>query len=359
MSNAEAVAEPGLTETKTSVKSQTPAKPSLGSRIKDAVIRIEQDFAVLKLSILSVLGTLVVAYFQDLSAYQAKVAEQAKEDTTAATDTFKLTSNTLSAAITLQSLLFYDFFHGVSQNAVGDKTALTSKNAQDLYKPYEDAAAALHENANVLARQVEINLDWASNLSRDPAVDTSFGQDPISTSYLGAVDFDCDTDMPKFARNDHTLVKTKGKKSLTVDWYSAKHNVLTIAYCFDVTHKTRMEIVRQWASQSTLSNDQITAFFKNGADKDLQNKLDSEVVRLNDFMSRAMNEIEGIRVKYRPTGFYCDLPGVTQALDFFGNAQAAKASDAAAGYAGKPDQAAKSSAAVKFVNPCTPVRLRV
>lgn len=355
MSNAEAVAEPGLTETKTSAKSQTPAKPGLGSRIKDAVIRIEQDFAVLKLSILSVLGTLIVAYFQDLSAYQAKVAEQAKEDTTAATDTFKLTSNTLSAAITLQSLLFYDFFRSVRQNVVGDKTALTSKNAQDLYKPYEDAADALHENVNVLARQVEINLDWASNLNRDPAVDTSFGQDPISTSYLGAVDFDCDTDMPKFAGNDHTVVKTKGKKSLTIDWYSAKHNVLTIAYCFDITHKTRMEIVRQWASQSTLSNDQISAFFKNGDDKDLQSKLDSEVVRLNDFMSRAMNEIEGIRVKYRPTGFYCDLPGVSQALEFFGNLSNSGESPAPAGLDKLP---ANSSSAIKFVNPCTPVRLR-
>ncbi len=264
---------------------------------------------------------------------------------TAATDTFTHTSNTLSTAVTLQSLLFYDYFRAVKSNAGDDKNALMSKNAQDLYKPYEDAAAALHENVNVLARQVEINLDWASDVSRDPATDTSFNIDPISTSFLGAVDFDCDTDTPKFSKSDHTVVKTKDGKSLTIDWYSAKHNVLTIAYCFDVTHKTYMETVRAWASQSSLPKDQIAAFFSAGKDKKLQSQLDTEVVRVNDFMSRAMNEIDGIRVKYRPTGFYCDLPGVSQAMDFFGKL-------------GRTDKSATAGGSSK-PNPCTPVRLRV
>jgi len=312
--------------------SSTTAKSGLWQRIKGAIIRTEKEYAFLKgLTVLSFFGTLVGAYFQDLSAYQNKVSAQAKEDMTAATDTFKQTANTLSTAITLQSLLFYDFFHGVNLNVGDDKNALTSKNAQDLYKPYEDAAAALHENINLLARQVEINLDWASDINRDPATNTSFGTDLISTSYLGAVNFDCDEDTPKFARDDHTIVKTKGGKSLTIDWYSAKHHVLTIAYCFDVTHKTYMETVRQWASQSSLSKDQITAFFSADKDKKLQAQLDTAVVRVNDFMSRGMNEIEGIRVRYRPTGFYCSLPGVSQAIGLFS----------------------------KSNNPCTPVRLRV
>ena len=104
---------------------------------------------------------------------------------------------------------------------------------------------------------------------------------------------------------------------------------MTIAYCFDVTHKTYMETVRQWASQSSLAKDQIAAFFSAGKDKNLQARLDSEVVRVNDFMSRAMNEIEGIRVKYRPTNFYCDLPGVSQAMDFFGKLEQTDKSETA------------------------------
>ena len=303
MSSVETVGGAGGPAIDATAPGNAAAEPGLWSKVKTAIIRIEQDFAVLKLSILSVMGTLIVAYFQDLSGYQDKVSAQAKEDMTAATDTFKQTATTLSTAITLQSLLFYDFFHGATLKAGDDKNALTSKNAQDLYKPYEDAAAGLHENVNLLARQVEIYLDWASDLSRDPATNTSFNIDPISTSLLGTVGFDCDDDMPKFGKDDHTIDKPYGKKSLTVDWYSAKHNVLTIAYCFDVTHKTYMETVRQWASQSSLAKDQIAAFFSAGKDKNLQARLDSEVVRVNDFMSRAMNEIEGIRVKYRPTGF--------------------------------------------------------
>jgi hypothetical protein len=307
------------------------AQPGFWPRFKAAVIRFEKDFALLKLSALSLLGTLVGLYFQSLSAYQDKVSVQAKEDMLAATDTFTDTSNTLSTAITLQSLLFSDFFEAAKRNVGGDGNALTSKHAQDLYKPYEAAATALRENINVIARKAEIYLDWASDVDRDAATVTAFGVDRISTSYLGAVDFDCDQDMPKFNNKDHTITRTKDGKSLTVDWYSAKHHVFTIAYCFDVTHKTWMEIVRQWASQSSLPQDQIAAFLANGTAGQLQVRLDREVVRLNDFMSRAMNEIEGIRVKYRPTSFYCNLPGVSQAIGLFS----------------------------KFSNTCTPVRLRV
>ena len=72
--------------------------------------------------------------------------------------------------------------------------------------------------------------------------------------------------------------------------------------------------------------------------------MNTEVVRVNDFMSRAMNEIEGIRVKYRPTSFYCDLPGVSQAMDFFGKL-------------GQTDKSA--NAGNSKPNACTPVRLRI
>jgi hypothetical protein len=330
MSSSEIPAAPGLPVAGTTAPSRAADRPGLWARAKGAIIFLEKDFAFLKLGILSVLGTLIGLYFQSLSTYQDKVSAQAKADLAAATDTFKDASNILSGAVALQALLFHDFVRAVNLKVSGDKNALTSKNAQDLYKSYEDAAVGLRKSVNLMARNVQIDLDWASNIDRDPAAITSFGTDPISTSYLGVVDFDCDSDMPKLAPDDHKLVRTKGGKSLTIDWYSARHHVLTIAYCFDVTHTTWMEIVRQWASQSSLDQSKIDQFLSRKRDEQLQERLDAEVVRLNDFMSRAMNEIEGIRVKYRPTGFYCSLPGVSQGAGLF----------------------------TKSHNPCTPVRLR-
>lgn len=133
-------------------------------------------------------------------------------------------------------------------------------------------------------------------------------------SALGSIDFDCDTDMPKFDRNDHAIQRTKNGKTLNVDWYSAKHHVYTIAYCFEVTHKAWMEVVRQWASQSSLQPDAVANFFSSNTSDHLHDRLDSEIIRLNAFMSRAMNEIEGIRVRYRPNGFFCSVPGVREIM---------------------------------------------
>jgi hypothetical protein len=233
---------------------------------------------------------------------------------TAATTAFTETANTLSTAITLQDLMYYDFMHANKLNAGGDGNALTSKHSHDLDKPYEDAAASLHQNINLIARKMEIYLDWPSNPAHDPATDTNFGADPINMSALGSVDFDCDTDMPKFDRNDHAIQRTKNGKTLNVDWYSAKHHVYTIAYCFEVTHKTWMEVVRQWASQSSLQPDAVANFFSSNTSDHLHDRLDSEIIRLNGFMSRAMNEIEGIRVRYRPNGFFCSVPGVREIM---------------------------------------------
>ncbi|MGA7433860.1 MAG: hypothetical protein WBD33_20040 [Xanthobacteraceae bacterium] len=291
------------------------AKPGFWQRVKGAIVRTENDFAFVKgLAIVSIFGTLIGAYFQYLSSYQDKVSALAQADMTAATAAFTDTSNTLSQAITLQDLLFYDFIHANKLNAGGDDNALTSKHAHDLDKPYEDTASSLHENVNLIARKMEIYVDWPSNLDRDPATETSFGTDPINMSALGDVDFDCDQDMPKFEPNDHVVSKTKNGKSLSVDWYSAKHHVYTIAYCFEVTHKAWMEVVRQWASQSSLQPDAVANFFSSHTADHLHGRLDSEIVRLNAFMSRAMNEMEGIRVKYRPAGFICSVPGLREIM---------------------------------------------
>jgi hypothetical protein len=291
------------------------AKAGFWQRMKGAITGTEKEFKFLKgLTVVSLLGTMIGAYFQNLSSYQDKVSALAKDDMAAATAAFTETSNTLSKAITLQDLLFYDFARAAKLNASNDGSALASKDAHDLYKPYEDAFAALRENVNLLARNMELYVDWASDVSRDPATDTALGVDPISTSLLGVYNFDCDQDMPTFAKGKSTLHKVRNGNTLDVDWYSTKHHVLTIEYCFDVTHKTWMEIVRQWASQSSLDQKNITTFFSDGTAARLQARLDSEVVRLNAYMSRAMNEIEQIRVKYRPNGFLCSVPVVREII---------------------------------------------
>jgi hypothetical protein len=297
----------------------TPAKIGFWQRLKHGIIRTEREFAFVKgLAVVSLFGTLIGAYFQNLSAYQDKVTTLAKDDMTAATGAFTDASSMLSTAMTLQGQLYYDFTHAVNISAANDTSALTSKEANDLYNQYEVAFTALHENIDLLARKMEIYLDWPSDRRHDPANDTTLGVDPISTSLLGTYSFDCDQDMPTFDPAKIPLRKTMNGTELDIDWRSAKHHVLTLEYCIEVTHKSWMEIVRQWSSQSTLDQNAVAGFFGKTAGQ-LQDRLNENVVRLNAFMSLAMNQIEQIRVKYRPNGFVCGLPGVSQLVSLFGN----------------------------------------
>ena len=276
---------------------EPPARSGIWQSTKRLLLRSDAEISYFKgLTFVGLISTLIVAYFQYLSAYHDKVTAMAKDDMAFATDTFK---------------------HAAALKASGDANALTSNEAHDLYTAYEAAATALRQNGNLLARKVEIYLDWASDPNHDPANNDTLGADPISTSLLGAVDFDCDQDMPSFDKKDHVISKKKDGKTVDIDWYSAKHHVVTIEYCFDVTQKTWMEIVRQWASQSSTDPDQIAQFASSKTAVQLEERLSKEVVRLNDYMIRAMSEIEQIRVKYRPNGFVCSVPGVGQFLGLF------------------------------------------
>ena len=74
------------------------------SPIKRALLATEGKFAFVKgLTFIGFLGTLIAAYFQYLTAYEDKVATQAKEDLTAATAAFTDTSTALSVPIMLQA----------------------------------------------------------------------------------------------------------------------------------------------------------------------------------------------------------------------------------------------------------------
>jgi hypothetical protein len=298
-----------------------PASPGNKSGFWQSVRRIEQDFAISKLAILSVIGTLIGAYFQNLSTYNDKVAAQAKDDMTAATQAFADASSALSVPLALQKQLISGYHNAIATNTDSDNTAYETANAHSIYKSYTDAYRSLSENYNLLARKMELYLDWPSNLTRDPATDSTPTTDIINMSLLNTYGFDCEDDMPSFQKIDpedknkddsQVELPHHGKPVLTVDWYSAKHNVLAIETCFEITHEA-MTPVRQWASGSTVDQVARTKFINTNFDI-FSKRASNQVLRLNAFMSLAMYDIDKIRVKYRPNGFLCSVPIVRGAL---------------------------------------------
>jgi hypothetical protein len=254
------------------------------------------------------------------------VSTQAKDDLTAATLAFTEASNTFSTAMTLQQILFYDYRYTISKGLDSDDKVLETKNARDLYGSYDSARTALRQNIDVLARKMEIYIDWPSDLNRDPAQQNMLGADPMSRPKLGAYNFDCDKFMPDFSAGNSSAdlpVPAKALKEnsklqpLHVDWYSAKHHVLTLQYCFETAHAA-LEIARAWASNSSIDTSTKARFIENDNLKTVQNDHDQQVLRLNAFMTLTMQRLEDIRVKYRATGFFCHVPIVREAISPLG-----------------------------------------
>jgi hypothetical protein len=117
--------------------------------------------------------------------------------------------------------------------------------------------------------------------------------------------------MPSFSEDKPVMLKSKDGKTINLDWYSAKHNVLTIYYCFYITHEL-MKPARQWASNTPVDSSARTEFINRRMV--IKSRLDKQVLRLYAFMGLAMKEIDDIRKKYRPNGFVCSLPGLGEAL---------------------------------------------
>ena len=121
------------------------------------------------LPVITLVGSLLVGYFQYLNAYQEKVSAQAKEDMTAATNTFIEIANAFSEAQTLQQILFFDFSGALDDNTDASEQALTTKDARGIFPAYEHARKTLRQNSSLLARKAEIYSDWASDFGRDAA----------------------------------------------------------------------------------------------------------------------------------------------------------------------------------------------
>ena len=277
-------------------------------------------------AILGLVGTLIGAYFQNITAYDDKVGALAQQDMGAATQALTEIGTTLSTAISLQQRFVGIFYNAVCidvdevyktlyestntkcTDVSKDPNAYLTRAAGDLYKSYIDNYASFHQGYNLLAEKAEIYLDWPSNPKHDAAANTTASVGPLNMSTLGAYNFDCEKYMPQFTEPTTVPLTKEDGTTTSVDWNSAKHLVLTIQYCYEVTHK-HLTGAFQWASQSAIDPIQwsyLTA--KNHADLFKKTRATNQVLRLNAFMSRAMSEIEAIRVKYRPNGYECSIP---------------------------------------------------
>ncbi len=270
------------------------------------------------LTVVTFLAGLFGTYIQYLNAYEDKVRDRAKADMTEATSTFIEISKAFADAQTLQELVYFNFKDALGKRDASSKLIEVGKPmAADVgratFKEYVKARTALREKRNIYARQAELYIDWASDLARDPAAKHDLSGDRLTDTLLGTLNFDCDTEgnMPHFKAN--ATVDVGKPPQITIDWHSAKHHVVTMYYCFDKSHRD-MESARMWAAGAEIGPEIKEEFEKKAAT--IKTNLDNQVVRLNAFMSLAMSQLERIRVKYRPSSFYCSVPVVSL---IFGN----------------------------------------
>lgn len=297
------------------------------------------------LSLVTVLSSLAVGYFQYLNAYQEKVGSQAKEDMTSATATFTEISRAFSEMQALQQTLYSDFTRAVRDKSDASDQALGTRNARAISERYEKARIELRENVDLLTRKAEVYIDWASNTWRDPAEKHNVDDDPLSRWVLRDYAFDCsdkfnfpafgnvhapDGDTPprevtddkycamaeKRGVDDTTRPKdafiricagSNDRRAKRIYWYSAKHHVLTMHYCFEAAHD-RLAAARQWASGSDRDAANESDILRR--EKEINAQLDDLASRVSAFSSLALYQMEQIRVKYRPVGFLCSVPFV-------------------------------------------------
>ena len=296
------------------------------------------------LSLVTVLSSLAVGYLQYLNAYQDKVGSQAKEDMAAATSTFTEISRAFSEVQALQQALYSDFTRAVRDRSDESDQALVTKNARLISERYENAQIALRENIDVLTRKAEVYIDWASDTYRDAADKHNVDDDPLSPQVLRDYAFDCsdkynfpafgnvhaedddDTSVKQVADSEYCAIaekrgvddKTKPRDAFTricagpndkdakrIYWYSAKHHVLTMHYCFEAAHN-RLAPARQWASKSDRDAAKEKEIVER--EKEINAQLDDLAGRVSAFSSLSLHQMERIRVKYRPVGFSCSVP---------------------------------------------------
>jgi hypothetical protein len=294
------------------------------------------------LSIVTLLAGWLGTYIQYLNAYEQKVGETAQADMKAASEAFIEISNAYAEAQMLQQQVYFNY--SATANDAGDagNKAMVAKAAQDAYPDYLKARNGLRKNSSIYVRKAELYIDWPSNLGRDAADTAANDGDPLTESLIGNYNFDCDAkegfphyeapatgaSQPDKNTDDLCLPpnETQGqikvgsktvicavddkrkvdhaRPSREINWDSAKHHLIVMHYCYELTH-SQISTARIWASKNEVSEQKKADFLKN---TDIyRSGLDNEVVRLDAFLSLVMSQLERIRVKYRPSSFYCTM----------------------------------------------------
>jgi len=322
------------------------ASPGFWTRIQafDGRLSIAKGFTAVTL-----LTGFFGGYFQYLNSYEDKVSTLAKADMQSATSTFVEISNAFAEAEMLQQLIFFDFAAALDAGPDAGEKGMVTQAGNDVFPSYVKARTALRQNSSVFAHKAEIYIDWASDLGRDPSTQQTLDGDPLTEALLGSYNFDCDApkNFPNFAggnraapapaaprcRGDFLDVDNPlrtslcarrpatgeidpDRPSITIDWHSAKHHVLVMHYCFEATH-SEIHTARIWASKNEVSDDRVGQFRAN--EERYKSSLNGEVTRLNAFMTVGMSQLERIRLKYRPSGFFCHVPLVRDAIGLFSN----------------------------------------
>ena len=306
------------------------------------------------LSIVTLLAGWIGTYIQYLNAYEQKVSDTAQADLKAATDTFVEISNAYAEAQMLQQVVYFGFRDALNDKVTAGEKAMATGATREGYADYVKKRNALRQNSNIYARKAELYIDWPSDIQRDAADTKAIDGDPLKESVLGAYDFDCDAranlahyaykngevdisaDDDRIERNlcadpgrnerqiehkSHTILcfyddRKKAidhtQPALIINWHSAKHHLLVMHFCFEQLHDN-IETARIWASGNPVDEQDARKFLED-PDK-YQASFDREVVRLDNFMSLVMSQLERIRVKYRPSSFYCNLPIVNHLID--------------------------------------------
>ncbi|MBX9646125.1 MAG: hypothetical protein K2X57_03595 [Xanthobacteraceae bacterium] len=284
---------------------------------------------IIGLPIVTILGGLVASYIQYSIAYQEKIASRGAEELKAASETFNDISKKFAEAQTLQQMLLSDFSTAIDSNADSSEHTLAAKHARSIFPTYEKVSNALLGAADVMAYDAERYIDWASDLASGSENKRPYS-DPITHGNLRFSDFDCEYHVPYFsgpsasgtntclsgntdqARDPPSPVaricprkKSNDASPILIDWYSEKHEVITMHYCFQALHDRLMK-VRFWASQEETSSEAKAAF--QAEREQMQSAIDHQSLRLTAFMSLGLFRIDSIQLRYRPISFECQIP---------------------------------------------------
>ena len=305
------------------------AKRTFWVRGQSALTAINEKFHFfVSLPVVTLIGSSLAGHFQYQADYQDKVNAEAKQQVSAAEKTYAEVAATFAKAITLQQIIFFDYRDALAGNNDGDDKALETKNARAIFPVYDQLRISLRENIDLMARKVELDLDWRSDPNRDAAQTTEIGTDTLTRLSLGYYNFECEKDgpMPSFKPALAQIVlptteemhrTNRNAKPLRIDWFSTKHQLLTMYYCFEVAHR-RIVAARQWAGNSPVDPAEKAKFIATRAT--IQINLNREAIRLNSFMTLGANRIELIQVKFRPLPSYCHLPVVREIIDVYSKA---------------------------------------